>query len=270
MIGPTKLSISNFLKRKKKSRNRNRIITDDFSNPDSLAISGRWPDEPEVRAIYEENKQCGGCSFYAPFNSDFGLCCHPGSRHHLETVFEHFTCASYAEEGWEAHSFLTIYDRERSDDWDKKDIAICDRVSAYVAKHDLGIVTDRKAKYLLSEKRPPFSMDLGFISRNRSINMTGDCYALAPYLAMKIVTSFDRADLLQYQLLMFLEAGTRQVWVVYDDYRDSTVVCNWLTPDLNFQAKILTLNDTLDGSDVLPGFIIPVKAVFDRRLELDL
>ena len=87
--------------------NTNRIITDDWSNPDSARLfRRRWPDEPAVREQCEEAAlQCGGCSFFAKFNMDWGLCCHPASRHHLETVFEHFTCPSFVDEGWGPHSF---------------------------------------------------------------------------------------------------------------------------------------------------------------------
>lgn len=87
--------------------NTNRIMTTGFSNPESdrLYRSG-WPDEPSVQKQKEElSEQCGGCSFFAVFNADWGLCCHPKSRHHLETVFEHFTCPMYVHEGWGPHSF---------------------------------------------------------------------------------------------------------------------------------------------------------------------
>lgn len=88
--------------------NQNQIVTNRFSNPESeKKYHSNWEDEPELRELFVENcLQCGGCSFYAPFNSDWGLCCHEKSRHHLETVFEHFTCADQVEEGWGTHTFL--------------------------------------------------------------------------------------------------------------------------------------------------------------------
>ncbi|WP_425397669.1 high-potential iron-sulfur protein [Aeoliella sp.] len=86
--------------------NENNIATNTWSNIDSKALyEDNWPNEPELRQQYEEGQQCGGCSFFAPFNADWGLCGHAASRHHLETVFEHFTCTSFINEGWGPHSF---------------------------------------------------------------------------------------------------------------------------------------------------------------------
>ncbi len=83
--------------------NTNRITTDGFSNKESERLHAqRWEGDIDEDII---NLQCGGCSFYAEFNSDYGLCCNPNSRHLTETVFEHFTCSSYVEEGWGPHSF---------------------------------------------------------------------------------------------------------------------------------------------------------------------
>lgn len=86
--------------------NANRIGTSTWSNPSSEEIyRQQWPQQPDLRAQYEDGQQCGGCSYFAPFNADWGLCCRAESPHHLETVFEHFTCASYEHEGWGPHSF---------------------------------------------------------------------------------------------------------------------------------------------------------------------
>ena len=90
--------------------NQNKIITDKFSNPESEKLYfSQWENDPEIyEQFYANGKQCGGCSFYAPFNSDWGLCCHKQSSHYLETIFEHFSCRKHVEEGWDSHSFIDI------------------------------------------------------------------------------------------------------------------------------------------------------------------
>ena len=86
--------------------NKNKIVTTDWSNVGSrLMYQKQWPDDPACQEKYEAGEQCDGCSFFAPFNADWGLCCHQKSRHYLETVFEHFTCPNYINEGWGPHSF---------------------------------------------------------------------------------------------------------------------------------------------------------------------
>ncbi len=86
--------------------NINRIITADFSNPDAKRMCElSWPDEPILKQRCESGEQCGACSYFAPLNADWGICCQSKSRHCLETVFEHFTCLDYRGEGWGSHSF---------------------------------------------------------------------------------------------------------------------------------------------------------------------
>jgi len=86
--------------------NENRVVTDRFSHQASERLyRDCWPAEPQCREQCEQGQQCGGCSFYAKFNADYGLCCNRTSRHFTETVFEHFTCPAYVHEGWGPHSF---------------------------------------------------------------------------------------------------------------------------------------------------------------------
>ena len=90
----------------KKYCNANSIQTSGFSNKASASLyQSHWPADPEARELYKRGRQCGGCSSYAPFNEDWGLCCQQRSRHFLETIFEHFTCTDQIEEGWSPHSF---------------------------------------------------------------------------------------------------------------------------------------------------------------------
>lgn len=56
---------------------------------------------------------------------------------------------------------------------------------------------------------------------------------------------------------MWLEAGTRLVWVVYPGTR--SVVVHKSLKDIS----TLTVTDTLNGGKVAPGFELPVAEVFE-------
>ena len=90
--------------------NRNTIFTDGFSNPNTAA---EYAKKTAGEGWIEH--QCGGCGFFAPFNADYGLCCHTRSRFHRETVFEHFGCECHVNEGWGAHSFRDTIPRPDRD-----------------------------------------------------------------------------------------------------------------------------------------------------------
>ena len=82
-------------------KNRNLIWTEGFSNPETENLySSGFKGKPELKKLYDNGWQCGGCGFYAELNDDWGLCFNSKSVHKLETVFEHFTCRFYLNEGW--------------------------------------------------------------------------------------------------------------------------------------------------------------------------
>lgn len=77
---------------------------------------------------------------------------------------------------------------------------------------------------------------------------------------MEILSPSDRyADLL-YKVSQWLEAGTRQVWVVDPTRRTVTI----FQPDGTL--RLLHEPDELDGGDLLLGFRCPVRDLFERTL----
>ncbi len=79
---------------------------------------------------------------------------------------------------------------------------------------------------------------------------------LAPDLAVEVLSPTDTAAEIAEKVSLYLEAGTRLVWVV--DPRRRTVAVH--TPDR--VARTLVVGDTLDGGDVLPGFVLPLAELF--------
>lgn len=80
-------------------------------------------------------------------------------------------------------------------------------------------------------------------------------WAGAPTLAVEIVSLNDLAEDLHARVQDYLEAGTRQVWMLWPRTRSV------YRPDADMRE--LGPDATLDGGDVLPGFTVKVGELFD-------
>jgi Uma2 family endonuclease len=79
----------------------------------------------------------------------------------------------------------------------------------------------------------------------------------APDLVIEIVSPGDRPGEIQIKIREWIEAGARQVWVVYEDSRTVNVV-------RSMQDRVtLSAEDTLDGGDAVPGFSCRVSELFE-------
>ncbi len=78
-----------------------------------------------------------------------------------------------------------------------------------------------------------------------------------PDLAVEVKSPTDRAAVMRRKALYYLENGVQLVCLVYPDTQRIEV----LGPDT---LKTLIMGDTLDGGDVLPGFTLSVKDVFEE------
>ena len=80
---------------------------------------------------------------------------------------------------------------------------------------------------------------------------------VVPDLVVEVVSPSNSLQEVNDKALMWLRYGVGLVWVLHPDTR---------TVDAHREGhRVLTLteNDTLDGMDVLPGFVCAVKDVFD-------
>ncbi len=101
--------------------------------------------------------------------------------------------------------------------------------------------------------------DIAFISAERmplDVRVRG--YSeVVPELVVEIVSPSDSRDSVHDKAYMWLFHGVTLVWVVDPETRTLSVYQN------GSPRVILTEEDTLDGSPVLPGFSMPVAEVFE-------
>jgi Uma2 family endonuclease len=129
----------------------------------------------------------------------------------------------------------------------------------HVRANRLGIVVAAETGFLIATNpdtvRGP---DIGFVRQDR-IQATGipkKYWPGAPDLAVEVVSPNDTVFEVDDKVQEWLDAGTRLVWVVNPKGRTVTVHRPGATP------IILTVNDLLDGEQVVPGFSIRVADIF--------
>ncbi len=133
-------------------------------------------------------------------------------------------------------------------------------IHSFVHQHKLGKVYAAETGFILSRNpdtvRAP---DAAFVSAERAAEQKRreGFFDGAPDLAVEVVSPEDTAEEVQVKVLEYLRAGTKLVWVANPRTRTITA---YRTLD---KVRMLTLNDTLDGDDVLPGFAAAIKDVFE-------
>ena len=86
----------------------------------------------------------------------------------------------------------------------------------------------------------------------------------APYLPELVVEAQSDGQSDRFMLdkaLLYLAHGTQMVWIIYSTRQ----IIEVLTPT---ERHLLTINDTLTGFDVLPGFSVAVREIFPSEVDL--
>ena len=130
-------------------------------------------------------------------------------------------------------------------------------IGNHVESERLGTYFGAEAGFQLSENpdtvRAP---DVAFVRSGRPEASYRGFYPGAPDLAVEVLSPDDRPGYVREKVAEWLEAGARAVWVV--DPRDRTVTVH----EPRQTAKRLGEAETLRGGEVLPGFELPVAAIF--------
>ena len=130
-------------------------------------------------------------------------------------------------------------------------------LSHFVRKHRLGVVLAQDTGFkIASDPDTVRGPDVAFLAAERVAQIPERGYAaLAPDLAVEVLSPSDTAAEVLAKVADWLGAGTRLVWVLDRERRGARVY----RPD----GSIATLgpDDALDGEDVVPGFLCPLVEV---------
>jgi Uma2 family endonuclease len=137
-------------------------------------------------------------------------------------------------------------------------------LTAYVLANKLGRVTGADGGYRLAPKTT-LVPDVAYTSYKRQLDFSGSVVNGAPDLAVEVISPSESAQDVQDKVWAFLQAGTRLVWVVYPKTK-LVDVCH-LASDNQLVASRLGIDGVLEGTDILPGFTLPVKDIFPEEAE---
>ena len=128
----------------------------------------------------------------------------------------------------------------------------------FVEERRLGVVVGEAG--FVVERGPDTvrGTDAAFVSTERAAAYSGEgFFEGAPDLAVEVLSPSNTRAKMAEKTREYLAAGARLVWNV--DPRRRTVSIH--APDA--EPRVLDIGDHLDGGDVLPGFSVVVRSLFE-------
>jgi Uma2 family endonuclease len=129
------------------------------------------------------------------------------------------------------------------------------RLVIYVEAHQLGRVASETRYQMPQDEHNGRLPDISFRSNPDTPVVRQGPVMQMPDLAVEVKSPDDTYRELREKADYYLANGARMVWLIYPEKRLVEVH----TPD---DFDLLNDSDTLDGGDVLPGFTLPVREIF--------
>jgi Uma2 family endonuclease len=132
-------------------------------------------------------------------------------------------------------------------------------IDSHVREHSLGTVFAAETGFLLA--RDPDTVlapDVAFVRADRlpPEETWKGFLSLAPELVVEVISPSDTVSQVLEKVLTYLDAGVQMV-ITVDPQRTAITVYGQ-----DRAARILTISDTLETGDVLPGFRLPLADLF--------
>lgn len=139
-------------------------------------------------------------------------------------------------------------------------------LNTFVRAQRLGRVTGADGTYDLTQPgdtgETALVPDVAFVRADRVPSPTSSEYArawkLAPDLVAEVVSPSQYRPEMPAKAMRYLETGVRLVWVIWPKPQQVDV---WRQGS-DAPVTTLSLGDTLDGLDVVPGFMYPLADLF--------
>jgi Uma2 family endonuclease len=132
------------------------------------------------------------------------------------------------------------------------------RLARYVEENQLGTVYAAETGFsLASDPDTVRAPDVAFVSRTRveAIGEVEGFWPEAPDLAVEVISPGDSYSEVEETVFAWLDAGTKMVVVINPQQRSATV---YKSP-----SDITALADVLNGGDVVPGFELALREIFE-------
>jgi Uma2 family endonuclease len=138
-------------------------------------------------------------------------------------------------------------------------------LNVHVRPRRLGVVTGADAVYKFPGAETGLVPDVGFCTAVHWALITDRTKPIpfAPDLAVEVMSPSQDASAMAAKARLYLQGGTRLVWVVVPRLRTIEV---WRAGAAAQPSATLNAGDVLEGEDVVPGFATPVSDVFTDPL----
>ncbi len=133
-------------------------------------------------------------------------------------------------------------------------------IETYAQEHDLGLVAGEQGGTRLGKHLVRFA-DVSFYSWDRFPNgeIPEEPYPrIAPDLAIEVLSKRNTKGEMKRKRKEYFKAGVKVVWIVDRFTRTVTVYRS----ETDF--KVFREGDVLDGGNVMPGLVIPVRRIFSK------
>ncbi len=128
-------------------------------------------------------------------------------------------------------------------------------IAHYLSEHPIGHILPEARYGLPGDEDNTVIPDFSYVSNERGALVKRGAAPYMPDMAIEVQSPNQSAQLMLNKAIYYVEHGSRMVIVAYPTKR----IVEVLTP---IGRELLTMNDSIHGGDVLPGFELPVQTIF--------